>query len=166
VVGAAVERRVGKRTENRTMTITKKLSGIGLTALATGIGLAAALTPAGAASAATRHVGTIAGVETRCNNSPYWLCLYYNSSARTGYWGTSTDVSDLAGETFLSGTGAGSGQAVKNNAAAASCDLPATGKCWVFFNHGYAGNADYLNGQETGQLSYTYNEDASVKVVF
>ena len=148
------------------MTITKKLSGIGLAALATGVGLASALTPAGAANAATRHVGTIAGVETRCNNSVYLLCLYYNSSAKTAYWGTDDDVSDLAGKTFLSGTGAGSGEAVKNNAAAASCDLASTGKCWIFFNHGYAGNADYLNGQETGQLSYTYNEDASVKVVY
>jgi hypothetical protein len=166
VVGAAVERRVGNRTENRTMTVFKKLSTIGLSTLATGIALTAALAPGAAANAATRHVGTIAGVEARCNSSVYTLCLYYNSGANTAYWGTSSDVSDLAGKTFLSGTGAGSGQAVKNNAAAASCDLLSTGKCWVFFNHGYAGNADYLNGQETGQLSYTYNEDASVKVVY
>jgi len=132
----------------------------------TGVALVAALSPAGAASAATKHVGTIAGVETRCNNSIYTLCLYYNSGANTAYWGTSDNVSNLAGETFFSGTGAGSGQAVKNNAAAASCDLLTTGKCWIFYNSGYAGNADYLNGQETGQLSYTYNEDASVKVVY
>jgi hypothetical protein len=148
------------------MTISKKLGSIGLAAVATGAALASALAPAGAANAATRHVGTIAGVETRCNSSAYTLCLYYNSGANTAYWGTSVNVDDLAGRTFLSGTGAGSGQAVKNNAAAASCDLLSTGKCWVFFNHSYGGDADYLNGQETGRLSYTYNEDASVKVVY
>jgi hypothetical protein len=148
------------------MTISKKLGAIGLSAVATGAALASTLAPAGAANAATRHVGTIAGVEARCNSSVYTLCLYYNSGANTAYWGTNVNVEDLAGRTFFSGTGAGSGQAVKNNAAAASCDLLSTGKCWVFFNSNYGGDADYLNGQETGRLFYTYNEDASVKVVY
>jgi hypothetical protein len=126
--------------------------------------VATALMPAVAANAASRHVGTIAGVETRCNSSAFYLCLYYNSSTTTAWWGTASNVSDLAGHNFRSGTGAGSGEAVKNNAAAASCDTGTSGKCYIFFNSNYCGNYDYLNGQETGQLSYTYNEDASVKV--
>jgi len=149
------------------MTSKRRLGGLlGGAAVATAAGIAAALMPAVAANAAGHHVGTIAGVESRCNSSAYTLCLYYNSSTTTAYWGTSSNVSNLVNDTFFSGTGAGSGQAVKNNAAAASCDLLSSGKCYIFFNSNYGGNYDYLNGQETGQLYYTYNEDASVKVVY
>jgi len=140
---------------------------LGRAAMASAVGVTAALMPAGvAANAAGRHVGTIAGVERRCNASRYTLCLYYNSSTTTAYWGTSGNVSNLVNARFFSGTGAGSGLGVKNNAAAASCDLLSSGKCYVFFNSNYSGNYDYLNGQETGKLSYTYNENASVKVVY
>jgi hypothetical protein len=149
------------------MTSKTRLGGfIGGAAVATAVGIATALAPAAAANAASHHVGTIAGVETRCNSSVYLLCLYYNSNASTAWWGSSSNVSNLAGETFRSGTGAGSGEAVKNNAAAASCDTGSTGKCYIFFNSNYGGNYDYLNGQETGKLYYTYNEDASVKIAY
>ena len=148
------------------MTSRTRLGMIGGTAVAAAVGLATALAPAGVANAASHHVGTISGVETRCNSSVYTLCLYYNSNAATAYWGTSSNVSNLVNETFFGGTGAGSGQGVKNNAAAASCDLLSSGKCYIFFNSNYGGNYDYLNGQETGKLYYTYNEDASVKVAY
>ena len=113
------------------------------------------------------NVGTIPGVEPRCNNSPYVLCLYYNSSMRTAWWGTRVNVPNLDSPVvhrFFANTGAGSGQRVKNNAAAVSCDAGTTTICYVFFNSGFTGPSDYLHGQRSGVLADTYNENASVRI--
>lgn len=118
---------------------------------------------------ALTNVGTISGVEFRCNNSPYFLCLYYNSSMGTAWWGTSVAVSNLSSPTvqrFFANTGTGSGQAVKNNAAAVSCDASSTSICYVFFNSGFSGPTDWLYGQHSGRLVETYNENASVRISF
>jgi hypothetical protein len=137
--------------------IRRKLAGVLVT---TGLGvLAPAVTPAAPAHA--DNVGTINGVESRCNDLPIrYLCLYYNSSMRTGYWSTRQDIPNLAGEKFFDGTGAG--QSVKNNAAAMSCVISEPGICYVFFNSNYQGPYDYAHGRHSGQLVDTYNEDASV----
>lgn len=129
-----------------------------------GVGLSVAATLAMPGPAKADNVGTILGVEGRCNNSPYLLCLYYNSGMNTAYWGTNGDIANLAGYRFFSGTGAGSGQFVKNNAAAVSCDAPSTWTCRIFFNSNWAGPTDYLRGQTSGRLVDTYNENASVLI--
>jgi len=121
---------------------------------------------AAAPAQALTNVGTSSGVEARCNSSSYYLCLYYNSTMTTAWWGTSVSVPDLAGRTFFANTGAGSGQAVKNNAAAVSCDASSTSICYIFFNNGYSGPTDWLYGQRRGRLIETYNENASVRISF
>jgi hypothetical protein len=117
-----------------------------------------------AGPAEATNVGTIPGVESRCHNSTYNLCLYYNSTMRTAWWGTSVAVSNLAGRTFFPNTGAGSGQPVKNNAAAISCDIPANSICYVFVNSGFTGDDDMTYGQRSGVLDKTKNNNASVKI--
>lgn len=129
------------------------------------MGFLAPIVTAAPAQALT-NVGTINGVETRCNNSSYYLCLYYNSTMTTAWWGTSTSVSDLANARFFANTGAGSGLTVKNNAAAVSCDASSTSICYVFFNSGYSGPTDWLYGQHSGRLVETYNDNASVRISF
>ena len=136
--------------------------------LSTALGVVAAATAvtafAAPAQAVSRNVGTVAGVESRCNSSVYLMCLYYNSGRATAYWGTSTSVSDLAGRTFFNGTGAGDNDPVKNNAAGVSCDMTTTSICYVFDRSSYAGDVDFLYGQRSGVLVNTYNDNASVRL--
>ncbi len=121
---------------------------------------------AAAPAQALTNVGTTAGVEARCNNSPYYLCLYYNSTMATAWWGTSVDVPDLTGYRFFANTGEGSGQAVEDNAAAVSCDASSTSICYIFVNPGYTGARDYLHGQRRGRLVEAYNRNSSVDISF
>lgn len=139
----------------------RRSAGLLTAALALGFAI-----PVATASALT-NVGNIAGVETRCNNSPYLLCLYYNSGMNTAYWGTSVAVSNLSSPTvhrFFANTGTGSGRPVKNDAAAVSCDASSTSICYIHYNSGFAGPTDYLYGQRSGQLVETYNQNASVRI--
>jgi hypothetical protein len=102
--------------------------------------------------------GTTIGRTGRCS---FDLCLYYNSNEQGAGAGFNGDVSDLSGYAYSS-TGAGAGQGVKNNAASAEDDD--NGEDFIYFNHGYAGNYDWLNPDSYGQLYYTYNNDASIDV--
>ncbi|WP_258951388.1 hypothetical protein [Lentzea californiensis] len=134
-------------------------AALGVVAAATA--LAGTVAPAGAAS---KNIGTIAGVESRCANSPYWACLYFNSGRATAYWGTSVTVRDLEGRRFFDGTGVGAREPVKNNAAAISCDMTTTSICYVYDRSELGGDVDYLYGQRSGVLSYTYNDNASIRL--
>jgi hypothetical protein len=134
------------------------------------IAMAAVLAPvmtASPANASGAHVGYV-GWEARCVDQltarHYFLCLYYDHRMTTGaYWGTPGNDSDLYDNHFLSGTGTGAGQVVKNNATAMSC--PYATECFSYYNHGYAGSYDYEWNAEVGQLFYTWNNDASVVVI-
>ncbi|MEU4252273.1 hypothetical protein AB0F15_33210 [Amycolatopsis sp. NPDC026612] len=128
-----------------------------------GVGIAAPIALAGSAQALT-YVGSDAGVEGRCHNSTYYLCLYYNSTRTTAWWGTQTSVSDLGTRTFFAGTGTGSGTRVKTNAAAVACDAGSSSICYIFSLPGYTGGRDWLYGGSSGRLQETYNDDASVKI--
>jgi hypothetical protein len=163
--GLALAPAVPDGTETDMTYTTRRGGAAAAAALALAAGVATALTPAAAATAVGKDVGTINGVESRCHGSVYSLCLYFNSNRQTAWWGTQNHVSNLAGAKFFNGGGDGSGQNVKNNAAAVGCDAPATA-CYVYFNSNYGGDFDYLPGRTSGQLSYTYNENASVDIVF
>ncbi|GIH17234.1 hypothetical protein [Rugosimonospora africana] len=116
------------------------------------------------ANAASKHIG-VHGNELRCWGDGGVLCLYYNHTMTTGaFWGTAVNDSDLYNDKFWGGTGTGAGQVVKNNATAMSCSWYAS-QCFSYYNHGYAGNYDWEYGNEIGQLSYTWNNDASVEVI-
>lgn len=135
----------------------RRMSGF-VRALTAALSLAFVVPAVTAAPAhALTNVGTISGVEARCNNSAYLLCLYYEG-LDSAWWGTSGDVSDLAGHRFTSGAN------VKNNAWYVSCDASSTSICYIFFNSGYSGPRDWLYGQRSGKLVETYNENASVRI--
>lgn len=135
--------------------------------LVAGMVAAGPLAAAVPADAASRKIGS-SGVENRCFSSGYSLCLYYYHGITTqAYWGTFDSVSNLAGRTFKSGTGTGSGKPVKNNATGMYCNYavyPNKDTCFSFYNSGYTGNYDWEYEGEMGSLSYTWNEDASVLV--
>ncbi|MFG1807564.1 hypothetical protein [Streptomyces sp. NPDC049040] len=100
------------------------------------------------------------------------FCLYYNSNMSSAYyrWFGVQEVKDLKGYTFPNnGNGAGAGQPVKNNSAAAS--LSAEGgvvsqniTVRVFFNSGFLGTYDTVVSNTNKQLVNAYNEDASWKL--
>jgi hypothetical protein len=100
------------------------------------------------------------------------FCLYYNSNMLSAYyrWNGSAGVSDLKGYTFPNnGNGAGAGQAVKNNAAAASLTsesgvVSSNLYVRIFFNSGYLGTYDTVLSNSNKQLVNAYNEDASWKL--
>lgn len=100
------------------------------------------------------------------------FCLYYNSNMLSAYYrwtGSTSSVSNLAGYTFPNnGNGAGAGQAVKNNAAAASYRIgagdpgpAASDYARIYFNSGYLGIYDDVISNTNKLLVNTYNEDAS-----
>ncbi|BBH71279.1 hypothetical protein ACTI_79640 [Actinoplanes sp. OR16] len=125
-------------------------------------GLFATSAPAGAAA---RDIGS-GGVNSRCDSSPYLLCLFYSGNYSGAYWGTSSYVANLSNSRFISGTGSGAGQVVRNNAASMSCDTSVAGNlwCWSYYNTNRGGNVDYLLPQRSGNLYYTWNDEASVDI--
>ncbi|MER5181498.1 peptidase inhibitor family I36 protein [Streptomyces sp. NPDC002896] len=90
------------------------------------------------------------------------LVLFYNSyqgGSSTSFRGS--NVADFAGYKFLS-SGAGQGQAVKNNAASATNDSAYAAT--IFYNSNYGGACDKIADYSyTTQLHNTYNENASFK---
>ncbi|MFI9379881.1 hypothetical protein [Kutzneria sp. NPDC052558] len=141
------------------MTFARRFAGlVGAAVAAT---FAIPMATAAPASALT-NIEDVHSVEARCHASIYKLCLYYNRGRTTAWWGAVVDVDDLAGYTFFPNTGAGSGSPVKNNAAAASCDMTASSICYVFYNRNQSGPTDWLHGGWSGKLVETYNEDASI----
>ena len=117
-----------------------------------------------AAAVAVLGMAPMAHAEAR-ETCPTWAndcALFYFNSGMSGSRTAFTDdgVSNLAGYTFLS-SGAGKGQALKNNAASfwnASPDHIAT----VFFKSNYGGACDtFAPMASTDRLAKTYNENAS-----
>ncbi|MFE6665719.1 peptidase inhibitor family I36 protein [Streptomyces sp. NPDC057697] len=87
------------------------------------------------------------------------FCFFYNSGLAGAHNALSSNVPNLAGYTFTS-SGAGSGQAVKNNAASAQNNNQC--KATVYFNSNYAGVQDSFLFRNGGQLVNTYNQNASL----
>ncbi|MET7288401.1 hypothetical protein [Streptomyces sp. NPDC005573] len=89
------------------------------------------------------------------------LRLSYNSNEEGSQTYFNTNVSDLAGYTFLT-SGSGKGTSVKNNAASAANFSP--GIVTIYYNSGYVGACDTLSDWAiSDKLHYTYNEDASFR---
>ncbi|MER7046939.1 peptidase inhibitor family I36 protein [Streptomyces jumonjinensis] len=93
-----------------------------------------------------------------CPSSEF--CLYYNSGLGGSHFVAPGDVPDLAGYRFTS-SGAGQGQAVKNNAASAHNKTHCNAT--VYFNSNYGGPSDTFGYMNSGNLVNTYNENASVR---
>ncbi|MFF3461334.1 peptidase inhibitor family I36 protein [Streptomyces sp. NPDC001984] len=104
-----------------------------------------------------------ASAGTGCVDAGHGGCirLFYNSNRSGSSTYFNTNVSDLAGYTFLT-SGSGQGQPVKNNAASALNDSPNI--VTIYYNSGYVGACDTLSNYAIAdQLHYTYNEDASFR---
>jgi hypothetical protein len=141
------------------MTILKRAAGV---ALATMLGIVGALAVVAPASAGTSYVGTD-GSENRCN-SLFKSCLYY-STYSSAYWPTSGGDSDLGNNYFYSGTGTGAGVKVRNNAARMFCYYGVSQQCQSYYSPGYTGSMDWMFYGQIGQLNYTWNDEASMKVI-
>ncbi|WP_086825155.1 hypothetical protein [Streptomyces sp. NRRL B-24572] len=92
------------------------------------------------------------------------LCLFYVHDGSGAIWGQDGSVYDLRDHHFISGTGTGSGQYVKNNATAMESEYWEGSGGTVWFNSGYQGNYDFAYDGQGGPLYYTWNENASTEV--
>ncbi|WP_329119845.1 peptidase inhibitor family I36 protein [Streptomyces sp. NBC_01353] len=130
----------------------RRFAGI-LTALAIGT-----VSPLAMASAAEASPSCPEGV----------VCLHYNSGWQGAFFQTWYSISDFAGYKFKNCSVNGSGCAgyeldVKNNAASATNTRD--GGATIYFNSNYKGAYDVIwPNSADGQLSNTYNENASIKV--
>ncbi|MFJ9472910.1 peptidase inhibitor family I36 protein [Streptomyces caniferus] len=88
------------------------------------------------------------------------FCFFYNSNEQGSHNALRSSVSNLAGYTFTS-SGNGQGKSVKNNAASAVSNVCMS--VTVFYNSNYSGPNDLFNYRNAGNLSNTYNNNASVK---
>ncbi|MGY1498666.1 hypothetical protein ACW4TU_19070 [Streptomyces sp. QTS52] len=140
------------------MKINKKVTSA---LFAAGLAVAALPLMASPAQAASAYVG-VEGNESRCTAGGYYVCFYY-SGWSDAYWGGWNDDADLANNYFRSGTGSGSGQAVRNNSRKIQCDS-FLASCRSYYSPSYGGNYDWLYGGQRGELSYTWNNNASVKL--
>ncbi|MCM0676612.1 hypothetical protein NCC78_18245 [Micromonospora phytophila] len=130
--------------------------------IATMLSIVGALAVISPASAGNAYIG-VDGRESRCNNNSR-SCLYY-STLSSAYWATTGGDSDLGNNYFASGTGSGAGQRVRNNAARMSCYYGVAQQCQSYFSPGYTGSMDWMFWGQTGQLYYTWNDEASMKVI-
>lgn len=124
------------------------------------LGIVAALAVTAPARASSSYVGAN-GAESRCAGKSL-SCLYY-SAYTSAYWGTYSSDSDLGNNYFVSGTGSGAGQKVRNNSARMSCYLGVPYQCESFYSPGYTGNDDWMFAGQIGQLYYTSNDGASMR---
>ena len=140
------------------------------TAVAAAVGMAVALV-----SPTTAHAtGPIGGQasESRCYNHPTAiLCLYFSSAAdgfNQAWWGHGFDADNqddnLGDNRFFSGTGLGSGQIVRNNAAKMACYVSAS-SCRSYFSPNQEGDFDWTFGGWRGQLVDTWNDEASTWIL-
>jgi len=117
------------------------------------------------ASAAGHDVGT-RGELSRCSGSPYYQCLYWYGDGSGAYWGYNYGTGghgdpNLSDNHFFSGTGAGAGYSVRNNAAAMDCDFAISYDCAAYYSPNYAGNYDYAFYGRGGTLYLVWNDEAS-----
>lgn len=122
------------------------------------------------ATAASFNVTGRGGLGAQANCEPRLLCLYYDGpssamwSIAQGNLGATYGVADLTGKTFNAGGTEGRGHNVINNANAMACSSWAA-ICRAYYDQNYFGNYDYLpNGYTAGDLYYTWNNEASVRV--
>lgn len=94
------------------------------------------------------------------NACPFpYFCLYYNSNLQ-GAVAFFFDKDPNFDNDRFSGTGAGNGQIVKNNAASAKNNQTGL-QAWVWFNSNYGGVHDVVGRSSWRNLTATYNENAS-----
>jgi hypothetical protein len=122
--------------------------------------VAAPVAAPASAVASSAKIGTHSP-ESRCYAGNYGACLYWTTSS-SAYWATNTDSSNLAGKIFRSGTGAGAGKAVKNNAEYLSCGFPVA--CNSYYSTGFSGNNDYALRYTAGALYYTRDHEGSLSL--
>lgn len=149
--------------------VSTALVGVGLS-----VGGLAIASPANATTCSggicTDYVG-VSGRDARCAASPYSGCLYWYGDRSTSgaYWGLSgtlnsdVGVADLNNVTFFSGTGAGAGVRVRNNAAGIACE-PTAYICVSYVSPNYTGNEDILSSSQVGTLNLTWNNGASFEM--
>jgi hypothetical protein len=107
------------------------------------------------ASAGTSQASTTG----RCYSG--MACYYYNSNhaGAVGVVGTGA-IYNLEDLIFAAGTGSGSGQYIKNNAASAENDHSSY-YFFSFYNSGWQGSYDIIPPNSWANLNATYNENAS-----
>ncbi|MER6442511.1 MULTISPECIES: hypothetical protein [unclassified Streptomyces] len=133
------------------------------------IASAAVLGLAVPAQAVSTHHST-GNATGRCGNSVLGggnfqpLCLFFVNNGTGAIWGKDGSVSNLAGYTFKSGSGTGSGQIVKNNATAMESEYFENRGGTVWVNSGFNGNYDWSYDGEGGALGYTWNNNAATQV--
>ena len=89
------------------------------------------------------------------------MAFYYNSGCNNSLSDFAAKKANLAGYKYLS-AGAGKGTFVKNNAACAA-NARASQNMRVYFNSNYMGVNDLIPAAQYGNLTNTYNENASFK---
>ncbi|MFD5749481.1 peptidase inhibitor family I36 protein [Streptomyces sp. NPDC127033] len=92
------------------------------------------------------------------------MCLYFNSNQQGSYRIFEGNTTDFTGYTFSS-SGAGQGQAVKNNAASASNgqSSASVSTARIYFNSNYGGVYDDVAPATSRNLVNTYNDNASFR---
>jgi hypothetical protein len=127
------------------------------------IAAAAALTTATPAQAASQYVG-VPGAEDRCRTHPTALVCFYYRYWHEAFWGSAYSDSTLQDNYYWAGTGAGAGQRVRNNSRKMHCDYWVPNYCESFVYPGYGGNDDWMYYGQVGELAYTWNNNASVRL--
>jgi hypothetical protein len=123
------------------------------------IGCAMLQTPA---SAATYNVSTYISAEP-CAPA---ICLHYRLWAEGGRYIARENHYEFTHHSFASYAGMsnrdGVGEAIRNNAA--SINNKSSRRATVYYSPGYGGNSDYINAGYAGNLHYTSNNNASIRV--
>ncbi|WP_412543961.1 peptidase inhibitor family I36 protein [Longispora sp. K20-0274] len=103
---------------------------------------------------------TAAAPAQAANACPFpYFCLYYNSNQQGAVAFFYNADPNFYNDTF-SGSGAGAGQGVKNNAASAKNNQTGI-DAWVWFNSNYGGAHDVVTRSSSRNLTATYNNNAS-----
>ena len=126
------------------------------------------------AHAATKNINGNGGAKyaytQSCPANVYYgepdICLYYDGTASC-FWGLTGGVSQNISASAIfhecHGNTDGKGHAVLNNANAMECSEPVDNWCKSFVNSNETGNADELTWGHSGELFYTWNNEASVQ---
>ena len=111
-------------------------------------------------------VGTVTGPvwaggqNGSCESGPE-VCFYFNSAGQGSMSDFTNAKANLSGYVFLT-SGAGQGQAVKNNSASAKLRSGFGGGACVYYNANFQGASDYIPANAGAvNLQKTYNENAS-----
>jgi hypothetical protein len=142
------------------MTVRSRLLSIAAVAVLGSVGI---FIPAGPANAASQFVGAT-GAEDRCASHPTALVCFYFRHFHEGYWGSAVSDNTLQDNFYFGGSGYGQGARVRNNSRKMHCDYWVVNYCESFVYPGYGGNDDWMWWGQIGELAYTWNNNASVRL--